>query len=1208
MEISRLLRGGFFIICFFYLPKLTLGQDTKLIGTSSVSSGTIFSVDPSGLLNEKWFDFSFGQVPQNMRLLQNNDKLWGTTAYGGYYGKGVIFTVDLNGENLTTIFNFSGDDGSNPFGGLIESNGKLWGMTSEGGSNDYGVIFTIEKDGNGFTVVHNFVSSSGKYPMGDLIESSGKLWGTTRSGGIYNYGTIFIIDKGGSNYTKVYDFDYTNGRYPQTTLVESNGKLWGMTSEGGASNYGVIFTIEFDGGGYNKIHDFTSSNGKFPKGNLVESNGRLWGLTVNGGDNDFGVIFSIDLDGANFIKIYDFEGSEGSFPYGQLLESNGKLWGNSSYGGLSNKGVIFNIDVDGNNYTKVHDFDNTNGANPIGGLKEINGKIWGSTSRGGTTGNGIIYNIESNGTNFNKLRDFDNIIGHTLYGGVIQSNGKLWGMTRYGGINGYGVIFTMEVDGVNLTKVHDFNFEEGAYPYGNLVENSGKLWGLTWLGGKNSVGVIFSINLDGTGFSVVHNFDEGGGDSPLGSLIAHNGKLWGMTQKGGINDKGVVFNLTLDSNEFNVVHHFDGMNGANPEGCLVESKGILWGTTNGGGLDGYGTIFKIDPDEEIFTKVFDFNNANGRIPVGKMIESKGKIWGMTQAGGDNYLGTIFNYDLNDDDFEMVYSFNTTDGGDPQGSLIESNGKLWGMTAYGGASNTGTIFNIALDGSGFTKVLDFTSEIGGRPKYGSLLQIGNKYSQIINFNLSDKIYGDQFTLVANSNSGIPIIYTSSNIEIINIVGDQAYVNGVGEVTITAFQPEVENYYAGEASQTIYVDKASLIATVDDKTITYGSEEPIYTFSYLGFVNGDSPSEIDLAPTGFLDTSVENAGTYIIQVNEGSDDHYYMTYFEGTLYVNKTSLIVSADSKAITYGDVEPDYTYSYSGFVNGEDESVLDTVPTGVFSVTPVGDAGVYTLQVTKDGVDNNYEFEYADGILTVDKASQTIIFNALDNINDENETVTLDASSSSSLEVTFFVSGPTALIGNTLTITGAGSVSVTASQPGNQNYLAAEDVIQSFCVNPVPGIVLTLGGQSTTLASTYSNGNQWFLNDEAIEGATEAMYEAMESGSYKTEVTIDGCSGISEPVDILVTGVYAEFEDKELKVYPVPAKDMLKLKFSTMSSGIYELRFVDINGKIWKAESIEISNSLNLVFSMNLSSLPLGAYTLLVIGNKRTIAKRIVKY
>lgn len=77
----------------------------------------------------------------------------------------------------------------------------------------------------------------------------------------------------------------------------------------------------------------------------------------------------------------------------------------------------------------------------------------------------------------------------------------------------------------------------------------------------------------------------------------------------------------------------------------------------------------------------------------------------------------------------------------------------------------------------------------------------------------------------------------------------------------------------------------------------------------------------------------------------------------------------------------------------------------------------------------------------------------------------LAATASSGLPVSFnVVSGPATLSGNTLTLTGAGVVTIRATQTGNANYEAAAPVDQSFVSTKLPATI-TLSG-----LGTYYNG------------------------------------------------------------------------------------------------------------------------------------------
>lgn len=89
--------------------------------------------------------------------------------------------------------------------------------------------------------------------------------------------------------------------------------------------------------------------------------------------------------------------------------------------------------------------------------------------------------------------------------------------------------------------------------------------------------------------------------------------------------------------------------------------------------------------------------------------------------------------------------------------------------------------------------------------------------------------------------------------------------------------------------------------------------------------------------------------------------------------------------------------------------------------------------------------------LNIAPASQTVTFGALANKVTTDAAITLSATSSSGLSITYtVVSGPAMLSGSTLTLTGAtGTVVVRAVQSGNANYAASSSVTQSFVVSPV---------------------------------------------------------------------------------------------------------------------------------------------------------------
>jgi hypothetical protein len=95
------------------------------------------------------------------------------------------------------------------------------------------------------------------------------------------------------------------------------------------------------------------------------------------------------------------------------------------------------------------------------------------------------------------------------------------------------------------------------------------------------------------------------------------------------------------------------------------------------------------------------------------------------------------------------------------------------------------------------------------------------------------------------------------------------------------------YSGSATGTLVIEKAPLTVTPDDKTIEFGSPDPVFTLTYGAFQGSDNVGVIDVVPTAGVSGAHTVVADYVINVSGGSDNNYSFTYATGTLHVVDTA---------------------------------------------------------------------------------------------------------------------------------------------------------------------------------------------------------------------------------------------------------------------------------------------------------------------------------
>ena len=226
----------------------------------------------------------------------------------------------------------------------------------------------------------------------------------------------------------------------------------------------------------------------------------------------------------------------------------------------------------------------------------------------------------------------------------------------------------------------------------------------------------------------------------------------------------------------------------------------------------------------------------------------------------------------------------------------------------------------------------------------------------------KVYGDADPALTYSVSGFK---GSETAIIMTGALARAEGNSVGDYNITQGTLGAPNYTISFTGAKFTITKATLAITADDKTKIYGAADPELTYTVTGLKYEDTK---ELVLSGALArVTGEQVGVYAI--NQGSltaSNNYAISYTGANLTITKTGLTITANNKTITYGEAPAGNGVTYSGFVEGDDESKLDVSTLDYdYSYTQFGDVGNDYTIMPKGLTSENYVITFAPGTLTV---------------------------------------------------------------------------------------------------------------------------------------------------------------------------------------------------------------------------------------------------
>ena len=289
------------------------------------------------------------------------------------------------------------------------------------------------------------------------------------------------------------------------------------------------------------------------------------------------------------------------------------------------------------------------------------------------------------------------------------------------------------------------------------------------------------------------------------------------------------------------------------------------------------------------------------------------------------------------------------------------------------------------------------------------------------------------------------------------------------------------------------------------------------TFSGFENGEDTTDLGgaLAYGGAAQGAI-NAGSYALTLSGLTSGNYVLSYVPGTLTVNKAVLTVVAADASRLYGDANPAFTTTLTGFVNGQTLATSGVTGAGgaTTSATTTSAVGTYAL-VADAGTyaSGNYAFTgRMDGRLSITPATLTVAATAATreygaanpafaaNVTGFKNGETLASATSGSF---VFASDATAASG-----VGQYRVDVTGLTSPAGNYVFTQDVANATALTVSPAtLTVTAGNAAKTYdGAAFTGGSSLvfsgFRNDEAADILTGTLaftgnsQGAINAGSY----------------------------------------------------------------------------------------------------------------
>lgn len=240
--------------------------------------------------------------------------------------------------------------------------------------------------------------------------------------------------------------------------------------------------------------------------------------------------------------------------------------------------------------------------------------------------------------------------------------------------------------------------------------------------------------------------------------------------------------------------------------------------------------------------------------------------------------------------------------------------------------------------------------------------------------------------------------------------------------------------------VYSLAPEVTLTADNVSRTQGAANPTLSYSVSGLVGGDSQADV-FTGTPTLSTTAGNSSAnddYNIDIATGSvvlsDFGYGLNLQDGTLTVGPNKeLLVTADNLSRVYGEANPAFTSSYSGFVGSDDDSLFDGFTIN-YSTTAQVNSPVGNYNIVPSGANSlsDYDINYRNGTLSISPRLLNIrVQDASIDYLDSQSDYSVTYSGLASFDSASDISG---LVIDDAAYSGVGGFDIVARGASNSNY------------------------------------------------------------------------------------------------------------------------------------------------------------------------------